>query len=283
MKDGLIVNALSLIPKHGTARFMGGTARLRLPRFLHRVIVRVFAWRYRIDMNEFVGEVDDFDSLAAFFVRALKPGLRPVDADPGVLVSPVDGTVQSAGTIVDGRYRIDDDHDASVAELLGEAHPELPEFDAVRYEGGHVAILYLSPQDYHRVHSPCEGRVVAWRYSPGALWPVFPGALARVEGLLSRNERLTFLLQTAFGPVTEALIGAFGVGRMTSPLAPVTTNRGTPAVHGRPDAQIGRAEEIGRFELGSTVILLLEAGDFCWSIKAGDTVRLGREIGRKLP
>ena len=281
MKDGLIVNALSLIPKHGTARIMGRVTRIRLPRFLHRWIVRACAWRYRSDMTEFEGELDDFDSLAAFFVRGLKPGLRPVSDDPRVLVSPVDGKVQSAGPIVGGRYRVDDEHDASVAELLGLPHAELPEFDAARYEGGHAAILYLSPQDYHRVHTPCEGRVVAWRYSPGALWPVFPGALTRVEGLLSRNERLTFMLETAFGHVTEALIGAFGVGRMTSAQAPVTTNTATPAAHGRPGVAIARAEEIGRFEMGSTVILLLEAGDFTWSIQAGDTVRLGGEIGRK--
>lgn len=276
MKDALIVTALSVIPKNAASRGMGHLARLRLPAWLHRFIVRRFVAKYRVDLSECQGGIDDFPTLADFFVRALRPDARPVDPRPEVLVSPVDAVVHMVGQVRDGGYPQAEGRYASVAELVGQdAAPE--------WEGAPFAILYLSPRDYHRVHTPCAARVRALRYLPGQLWPVFPVATRKVEGLFGRNERLVFELETAFGPVVEAMIGAFGVGRMSTVVHPQVSNQGEEGRRIELDAELPRCAELGRFELGSTVILLLPPGRAEWTIQPGQPVRLGREIARILP
>lgn len=275
MKDALIVTALSVVPKNSAARGMGHLARLRLPAWLHRFIVTRFVRKYRVDLSECEGGIDDFASLADFFVRALKPGVRPIDPRPEVLCSPVDAVVHTVGTIEGGAYAQAEGAYASVAELLGrDSAPE--------YEGGSFAILYLSPRDYHRVHTPCAGTVRRLRYLPGQLWPVFPVATRRVEGLFGRNERLVFEIDSDFGTVVEAMIGAFGVGRMSTTVDPLITNQSGPAQNLELQATVERCGELGRFELGSTVILVLPPGQVEWTIRPGEAVRLGRPIARKL-
>ncbi len=275
MKDALIVSVLSVVPKNSAARGMGHLARLRLPAWLHRLIVTGFVRKYRVDLSECEGGVDDFPTLADFFVRALKPGMRPIDPRPEVLCSPVDAVVHTVGSIQGGAYGQADGVYASVAELLG--RDEAPE-----YEGGSFAILYLSPRDYHRVHTPCAGRVRRLRYLPGQLWPVFPVATRRVEGLFGRNERLVFEIESEVGTVVEAMIGAFGVGRMSTTIHPLVTNQSGAAQDLELDVPIERCAELGRFELGSTVILVLPPGRVEWTIKPGEAVRLGRPIARVL-
>jgi len=276
VNDGLVVNFLSIVPKRPTARFMGASARLGLPRWMNRMLLRWFVRKYGVDMTECVGSIEDFRTLSEFFIRELKPGIRPVDPDPRVLVSPVDGTVHTFGRIEDDRYLQVDGKTASVTELLGGSQ------ESERFEGGHFAILYLSPKDYHRVHTPAASRVRSYRYLPGKLWPVFPAATRRIEGLFSRNERLLFMLDTDLGCIAEVMIGAFGVGRMTTSVGPLVTNTGSQAedVLLEPPASIERAGEIGKFHLGSTVILLLEPGRIEWDLQPGQSIRLGQAIGR---
>lgn len=277
MNDALIVSLLSAVPKSQTTRLMGAFSRTRLPAVLQKALLRWYVGHYDVNLDDCVGMLDDYPTLARFFIRELKPGVRPVDPDPAVLVSPVDGRTHTFGQVQDGGFEQADGRLGSVAELLGGG--EGP-FDPARYEGGSYAILYLSPRDYHRVHSPIQGQVRAVRYRPGVLWPVFPAATRRVEHLFDRNERLIFALDTEIGPVILAMIGAFGVGRMATPLAELITNTGGPAEDLEMDRPIGRAEEIGRFEMGSTVILLAEPGRLGWELTRGEPVRLGRTIGR---
>ena len=118
----------------------------------------------------------------------------------------------------------------------------------------------------------------AVRYRPGRLWPVFPAATRKVEHLFDRNERLIFALETPLGPVILAMIGAFGVGRMATPLAELITNTGGAAEDLSMDVSIDRGQELGRFEMGSTVILLAEPGRLDWELQQGEPVRLGRPI-----
>ncbi|MCB9777256.1 MAG: phosphatidylserine decarboxylase [Alphaproteobacteria bacterium] len=288
MNDALIVKVLSAVPKNPTARFMGRTARLRLPRFLHRALVGWFVRKYRVDLSECQGGVEDFDSLAHFFVRPLKPGMRPVDPRPDVLVSPVDAKVHTFGTIQGGRFLQADGVDASVAELIGVGDPRAPgasSLSAERFEGGAYAVLYLSPRDYHRVHTAREGRVTEVRYLPGTLWPVFAAATREVPGLFGKNERLAFTFDTDLGAVVEVMVGAFGVGRMTTVIGDVVTNdpaHGNDVVLEHPVA-LDRAAELGRFELGSTVILLFEPGRVEWQVEPGQPVQLGQPIARVFP
>jgi len=285
VKDALIVSALSLVPKNRAAGLMGRIARLLLPPWLHRRVVGWFVRKYKLDLSECEGTLADYPTLSDLFVRALRPGLRPVDPRPEVLCSPVDARVHTLGTIRDGRFEQAPGIDASIAELVGHEDPRLPRGSAVdpaRFEGGSYAILYLSPRDYHRVHTPRAGLVAALRYLPGALWPVFPVATRRVPGLFGRNERLVFTLDTDLGPIVEVMVGAFGVGRMQTVVSPLITNTGGAASDEplAPAVALERCAELGRFCLGSTVILLLEPGRIEWTVAPGEAVRLGRPMAR---
>lgn len=287
MKDTLIVSALSLVPKTRAARAMGWLARLRLPGLLHRLIVRWFVGTYRLDLSECQGQLDDYGTLAELFVRPLRPGVRPVDPRPDVLVSPVDARVHSFGTVRAGCFEQAPGRVASVAGLLGVGDPRTPAAtleEAAQYEGGSYAVLYLSPRDYHRVHTPCAATIAGFRYLAGTLWPVFPAATDKVDELFARNERLVFHLDTAAGSLAQVMIGAFGVGHMSTVLDATETNTGEPSRDVVLDSprEIERAEELGRFELGSTVILLAEPGRVQWSLEAGQHVRLGQAIAQVL-
>ena len=280
MKDALIVSLLSVVPKHTTARGMGIFSRISLPRFLHRLLVRWFVKKYKVDLSECQGTIDDFPNLARFFIRELKPGVRPVDQTPSALVSPVDGRGHTFGLIKDGRFQQSEDRQGTVANLLGaDLIAATPALDPARFEGGAFAVIYLSPQDYHRVHSPREGTIASVRYLPGTLWPVFPAATRRVEHLFDRNERMVFQIETDAGTIVLAMIGAFGVGRMASPHTDVVTNTGGAATDERGGIAVERAGELGRFEMGSTVVLLAEPGRLTWALQPGQVTRLGRPIG----
>lgn len=286
MNDAFIVTALSVVPKHPTAKIMGRSARLRLPRLIQRGLLRAYVRAYNVDLTECIGTIADYDSLAEFFVRPLRPGARPVDPRPGVLVSPVDGKAHTVGTIQDGHFEQAPGKRASVAALLGAGDPRCPSVPASvaeRFEGGPYAVLYLSPRDYHRVHTPAASEVRGWRYLPGQLWPVFPAATRQVPELFGRNERLVFDLDTPLGTIGYAMIGAFGVGRMQTVVSDRITHDGGPheVHHPEPAVRLGRGAELGRFELGSTVILVAEPGAFEWTIQPGDVVRMGAPIAEK--
>jgi len=265
---------LSVVPKNHTARWLGAGARLRLPRFAQRWLIRWFVWKYGVDLSECEGKVEDFESLAHFFVRALKPGMRTIDPDPTVLVSPVDGTVHTFGDIDDGMFLQAPGLPCPVVELVG---PDL----APSFDGGSFAVLYLSPPDYHRVHSPSQGRIQALDYRPGKLWPVFPAATRKVRALFARNERLVFDMDTEAGRCALVMVGAFGVGRIANVVNDMKTNTGDQAecIRVEPPREIARGEEVGRFELGSTVILLYAAGRVRWTLTHGESLRMGRPIG----
>lgn len=277
MNDAWIVTALSLVPKRPAARGMGAFARLRLPGFAQRILLRWYVRKYGVDLSECVGSLADYDSLATFFVRALREGARPVDADPEAIVSPVDGRAYAVGKVTSGRIPQAPGKDYSVAELLGID-------DGAALEGAPYAVLYLSPRDYHRVHVPREGSVVRWSYLPGALWPVFPAATRAVPSLFARNERWVSTLSTDLGEVAVVMVGAFGVGRMRVVYSDRVTNDGGLAGRGalEPPAALGRAAELGRFELGSTVILLFPPASIAWTVRDGDPVRVGSRIGTRL-
>ena len=264
---------LSMVPKNRTARWLGAGARLRRPRVAHRWLLRWFVWKYKVDLTECVGGIDDFESLSDFFVRALKDGMRPIDDNPAVIVSPVDGKAHTLGDITDGMFLQAPGHPCHVSELEG---PEL----AAKFEGGSFAVIYLAPPDYHRVHTPAQGQIEAMDYRPGKLWPVFPSATRKVDNLFARNERLVFDMSTEAGRCALVMVGAFGVGRISNVVDTSRTNTGTQG--GRravdPPHALTRGGEIGRFELGSTVILLFEPGRVSWTMHPGEVLRLGRPI-----
>ena len=162
-----------------------------------------------------------------------------------------------------------------LAELVG--HP----VDGPR----DVVVLYLSPKDYHRVHVPREGQATLWRYLPGTLWPVFPAAVRRIDGLFARNERMVVHTETELGPIDVVLVGAFGVGRISLSVSDLVSNTGATGCEAQlsPAVPLERGQELGVFHLGSTVILITEPGVVEWSCVEGQPVRLGEPLGTRTP
>jgi len=275
MKDGLIISLLSIIPKKPTARFMGYTARLRMPKIINRALLRAFVWKYNINMNESMQSLNDFHSLSDLFLRKLKPDCRNIAQNHDIEVSPVDGKVHSFGKIVNGSFHQAEDLYGSVEELIGGPNTVV---DSPSYDNGSYMIIYLSPQDYHRVHAHKEGTLTRIRYLPGRLWPVFPAATRAIKSLFDRNERLIFELDTTYGSEILAMIGAFGVGRMHSPFCEIVTNTNTPPQDFICTENITRGQEVGAFGLGSTVILIWSHRDFEWLVSQGQTIQLGNPI-----
>jgi len=256
MRDAAIVSLLSLIPQRAASRAVG-----RLARVPSRWLARAFVRAYDVDLSE--AETADPPSLDALFTRRLRPGARPIDPAPDALVSPVDGTLAwrgaTDGTVPVGPVRF------ALRDVVGRGR-------ALRA----AAILYLSPRDYHRVHAPVDGRVTAASYVPGSLWPVFPGAVARVPRLFARNERLVLELETPWGPGVIVLIGAFGVGRIRSPLVDVPRREARRALR----AEVARGDEIGVFHLGSTVMVGLPRVPRAWAAEPGAPVTMGSALAR---
>lgn len=265
MRDALVIRLLSWLPRKAVARWMGALARTGLSRLGTRLFVRV----YGVDLSEAAEPIEAYGSLEALFTRALRPGVRPIDPAPEALVSPADGHVAWVGASREGRIEVAPGREVSVEGLVGEAlAPQV------------ALVIYLSPTDYHRVHVPREGRARRWRYLPGTLWPVFPAAVERIDGLFARNERLSICATTAAGELYTVLIGAFGVGRISCRLCDLQSNTGAPATVGEVEVPLERGEELGVFHLGSTVVLLAGQGAVQWEVRAGDRVRVGQRVGR---
>jgi len=238
---------------------------------LSRLVTGAFVRAYGVDLSEAEGDLADYPTLEALFTRALKEGARPIDPTPGAIVSPVDGTCAAVATAASERIEVAPGCYLPLAELVGTA------IDGPR----DVVVLYLSPKDYHRVHVPREGEATGWRYVPGTLWPVFPAAVRRIDGLFARNERMVVHTETELGPIDVVLVGAFGVGRISLSITDRMSNAGAEACEASlsPTVAMERGQELGVFHLGSTVILLTPPGVVEWSCRPGEVVRLGRPLG----
>ena len=260
------------------SRIVGQLADLRLPPPLLGPLIRGYARACGVDLSEAALPPSAYASFNAFFTRRLRQGARPVDAAGGVVVSPSDSRLSSIGRVPDdGRLQQVKGETYAIDALLGSAE------DAARFRTAHHATLYLSPAMYHRVHSPVDGEVVAWRYVPGRLFPVNAVGVRSVPGLFTRNERVSVLVETAaHGPVAIVLVGAANVGRIGLAFAELVTNRGHApgAFQPRTPIPIRRGDEIGVFNLGSTVVLLVADPSLLPAARAGDLVRVGRALWR---
>ena len=269
---------MRLLPKNALSRLVGSLAGMRLggP---GRVLMQTFARRFGVDLSE-CEPLSRFETFTEFFARPLLPGLRPVAPGSEVVVSPVDAAVSEAGVAWAGRLIQAKGIDYTVAALLGDVGL------ARRFTGGAYATLYLSPKDYHRIHFPLPGSVVGWRYLPGKLWPVNAASVAVVPGLFAVNERLVTLLESPLGLVAIVAVGATVVGRVRASYregVPTTNRRGAaPESHDLADPiAVEKGQELGAFEMGSTVILLFEEGraELSPSLAPGVRVRVGEAIG----
>jgi phosphatidylserine decarboxylase len=266
-----------LLPQHGLSRLVLRATRATAPWFKNWLI-RGFLKLYAVDMKDAVqSDPFRFASFNEFFTRALKPEARPIAGDPHDIACPVDGMISEAGSIVgDGllqakgqRYR------------LGELLASQPW--ANHFEGGSFATIYLAPFNYHRVHMPLLGRLLETVYVPGRLFSVNALTASHVPRLFARNERVLTLFDTAYGQFALVLVGALNVGSMATVWAGDVTPAARRVVTILPPQTLtlSKGAELGRFNMGSTVILLFQAGHARWntSVQAGAQVRLGQSLG----
>ena len=236
--------------------------------------------RYRVDMAE-AAQPDAFayPHFNAFFTRALRDGARSADPDPDAVLCPADGRISQAGAIRDGRIFQAKGQDFSAAELLGD------EAAAAPYRNGRFVTVYLSPRDYHRVHMPLDGELVETVHVPGRIFSVAPFAVAAIPRLFARNERLVCHFRGAHGPFAVVMVGAIlvsSVGTVWDGLVipPYASRIERRDCSGR-GVQLARHAEMGRFNMGSTVIVLLPDGTEWDALAPEQPVRVGQRLGRR--
>ncbi|MEO7208558.1 MAG: archaetidylserine decarboxylase [Steroidobacteraceae bacterium] len=266
-----------VLPQHALSRLVLRATRVRAPWFKNWLI-RGFMRLYTIDMSETVQpEPSSFGSFNEFFTRALKPDVRSVAGGLGEIACPVDGAISEAGKI-DG---------ANLLQAKGR-HYTLDELLALRgwakhFEGGSFATIYLAPFNYHRVHMPLKGRLRETVYVPGRLFSVNAATASLVPRLFARNERVLTWFDTEFGEFALILVGALNVGSIATVWAgDITPASGrVPAALPPQEVSLEKGEELGRFNMGSTVILLFQKDRARWNdeLRAGTTVRLGQSLG----
>ena len=260
-----------VLPTEAISRAAGILGRTEL-RPIARALVRAFAWHYQVDLDEAErASPDDYRSFNDFFARRLKPDTRPVAEDVRAVVSPADGYLSQFGVVEEGRLLQAKGHRFSAAALLTDRSL------ARRYEGGAYFTVYLSPNDYHRVHAPATGRLVRTIEVPGRLFPVNEGSRASIAGLFCRNERLV----CDFDNYALVFVGALIVASIEAawhggPLSPYRTR-----VEREVGERFDRAEEVGRFLLGSTVLVLFPAEALALDpgLKPGMRILMGQRIG----
>jgi phosphatidylserine decarboxylase len=272
-----------LLPQHALTRAVHWLARRRTA-WLRRALIRGFCALYAVDLAE-AAEPDPgrYATFNDFFTRALAPGARPLAGGPRTLVSPCDGTVSERGRI-DGERLLQarlvaKQRSYTLVELLGDAAV------AAQFVGGEFATIYLAPHNYHRVHMPLAGQLRAVRYLPGRLFSVNAATVRLVPRLFARNERVVCLFDSAAGALAVVFVGALNVGSIGlvgfGDLTPARPRRARRVEVPAPALAFARGAELGRFNMGSTVILLLPAGSCRWApgCTAGAQLRMGVAIG----
>jgi phosphatidylserine decarboxylase len=285
--DRLFAALQRVLPHHALSALMYRVTRIGWRPFKN-AFIRVFCRLYRVDLQQAErGSAEDYRHFNDFFTRALKAGARPLVSDPAALACPVDGCVSQLGAIRDQALLQAKDHDFSLTDLLGGDHRL-----AETYRDGLFATIYLSPRDYHRIHMPLDGSLRGMLHVPGRLFSVNAATTRALPGLFARNERLICLFENRdIGPFCVILVGALFVASMQTVWAGEVTPRNNGGEIGRWDyrgdqqLQLARGTELGRFNMGSTVILLLPRGSAAWhdELRADQTVRMGQDIGRITP
>lgn len=272
-------------PTHLLSRIVHWATRVEL-RWFKDLLIDRFLHTFQVKLHEAV-EPDPrtYPSFNAFFTRALRDGVRPLPPEPDAVVSPVDGTCSQAGPIRNGRIFQAKGRTYSIVELLG----GLPSVAAPFFHG-RFATLYLAPRDYHRIHIPLAGTLRRMTHVPGRLFAVNPPAVRRVDRVFARNERVSCIFDTEAGPMAVVMVGAFFVGSIETVWAgevtPPTRRKVTHWTYAGDDApRFERGAEIGRFNMGSTVIVAFGAdrARFDEMLRAETRVQVREGIGRSGP
>lgn len=268
-----------LLPQHLLSRLVGRLAQCRTP-WLKNLLIRQFIRAYDVNMDEAVEpDAECYANFNAFFTRALREGTRPI-AEGAQLACPADGAISQLGDINAGRIFQAKGQDYTLLKLLGGDQALASEF-----QGGSFATIYLSPKDYHRVHMPISGKLRSMHYIPGQLFSVNTTTAENVPDLFARNERAVCVFDTELGPMAMILVGAMIVAGIETvwegQVAPIE-RRIRVSDYSKPAAAVclEKGEEMGRFKLGSTVILLFGKDKLEWleQYSAGTPTRLGEAL-----
>lgn len=280
MKDTLFIAFQYVVPQHALSRFAGWIANTSTP-WIKNPITRWFVKQYEINMEE-AAETDPcaYDSFNDFFTRALKADARPICEDDNAILCPADGAISQIGDIKHGRVFQAKGQDYSLLELVGG-----DEAMAQPFEDGKFAVVYLSPKDYHRVHMPLGGKLKSMTHVPGDLFSVNDTTAENVPRLFARNERVVCIFDTQAGPMAVILVGAMIVasietvwaGQITPEARTIkTTKYDSNTVH-----EFASGDEMGRFKLGSTAVVLFGKDAIEWSdeLSSGTPTRMGEAMG----
>lgn len=224
--------------------------------WVKNAIIKLLTKIYGINVSEAADEnIDNYPHFNAFFTRALKPEARPIDETPDSWVSPVDGLISQSTSINGNKIIQAKCHDYTVEALVGGDISY-----AQQFTNGDAAVIYLSPKDYHRIHMPVDAKLLSMTYIPGDLFAVNPATVRQIEGLFARNERLVIRFESEKGPFCLVMVGAIFVGSMETVWQGKITPEYTPIIkhwdYQEEDIHFKKADEIGRFNMGSTVVLL---------------------------
>lgn len=279
--DKLKVLPLYVIPQHGLSRLVYQATRCTWS-YWKNLLIRLFIRIYQVDMSA-AREQDyhNYKNFNDFFTRELKDGIRPITDDPTLITCPVDGSISQTGRIGTGEIIQAKGRSFFLEELLGGDKTV-----AGHFQDGCFATLYLSPKDYHRIHMPVDGGLLTMTCIPGRLYAVNPPSTRQVPHLFARNERIINLFSTDHGLMALVMVGALCVGSMETvwagTVAPVTPRKISTRDYVKGNIDLKKGQELGRFNMGSSVILLFEAGVMEWlpDLKNGCQVRIGQTIGK---
>lgn len=283
MNDKLFIRLQQLIPQHGLSRAAGWLASTDNT-LLKNTFISWFVKRYNVDMSLAAEENPlAYSCFNDFFTRALKPDARPIDNAMDSIVCPADGAISQLGKIIDGRIFQAKCQDYTALELLG-GDEEL----AAEFTDGSFATVYLSPRDYHRVHMPYGGKLRAMVSIPGELFSVNTVTAENVPRLFARNERAVAIFDTDIGPMAVVLVGAMIVAGIETvwdgQIAPFGSRDIATSLYPYQNITLNKGDEMGRFKLGSTAIVLFAKDKMHWDekFKAGTPTKMGEHMGKKI-
>ena len=226
---------------------------LTIPKFLRPIFFGQFCKTFRINQQEIENPLLYYKNFDEFFTRKLKIFCRSINKEPNIIVSPVDGFIQEHGELLNTKL-------LQAKGVYYTLEALLPTQDITPFIGGYFFTFYSSPKDCHRIFSPVNGAITGWEHVPGKLYPVRQPYISQFPNLYTKNERLTTMIKTPFGPVAVVKVGAFNVGTMTLPYdSSISTNYGFQKVSSKTydlSQTVSKGEHIGTFHLGSTVVLI---------------------------
>jgi phosphatidylserine decarboxylase len=273
----LFIALQKILPTRALGRLAYKLSRSQT-RWLKNLLIGCFVRLYPVDLTEMDRLPSDYESFNAFFTRSLKPGIRPVSADPGAVCCPADGLLQQADIVAEGRLIQAKGISYRLTDLLGiDAAPE--------FDGGAFLTIYLAPHNYHRVHAPLGGSVQRLHYIPGKRYAVNSMTARHLPGLFTKNERIACYCNGELSPYWLVFVGAMNVSSISTAWSGEIVSADGPRqwIYEEGDTvMLNKGDYFGHFNMGSTVIMVFPAGTVSWNdeLRPGMTLRVGQRVGR---